>query len=71
MWSPRVNVVPAIDACDVKMPDVKPTGQARYESPEPACLLRAMRAGGASSKAVAFARWYYTFRKEMLHRTAF
>lgn len=55
VWSPRVNVVPAIDACAVKMVKV------HAESPEQACLLRAMQAGGASSKAIAFARWYYTF----------
>ena len=52
MWSPRVNVVPAIDECAAK---------AHTESPEQACLLRAMQAGGASSKAIAFTRWYYTF----------
>lgn len=52
VWSPRVNVVPAIDACAVKMVKM------HAESPEQACLLRAMGAGGASSKAVAFARWY-------------
>lgn len=52
VWSPQGNVVPAIDACAVKM---------HAESPEQACLLRAMRAGGASSKAIAFTRWYYTF----------
>jgi hypothetical protein len=51
-WSPRVIVVPAIDVCAVK---------ARAESPEQACLLRAMQAGGATSKAIAFTRWYYTF----------
>ena len=55
VWSPRVNVVPAIDACAVKMVKM------HAESPEQTCLLRAMGAGGASSKAVAFARWYYTF----------
>jgi hypothetical protein len=52
VWSPRLNVVPAIDACAVKT---------HAESPEQTCLLRAMRAGGASSKAIAFARWYYAF----------
>lgn len=52
VWSPRDNVVPAIDACAFK-------GHA--ESPDQACLLRAMQSGGASSKAIAFTRWYYTF----------
>jgi hypothetical protein len=55
VWAPRVNVVPAIDSCAVKMVEM------HAESPEQACLLRAMQAGAASSKAVAFARWYYTF----------
>ena len=52
VWSPRVNVVPAIDACAVKM---------HAESPEQACLLQRCAQGGASSKAIAFTRWYYTF----------
>jgi hypothetical protein len=52
VWSPRVNVVPAIDACAIKM---------HAESTEQACLLRAMRADGASSEAIAFTQWYYTF----------
>jgi hypothetical protein len=52
VWSPQVNVVPAIDVCAVK---------AHAASPEQTCLLQAMQAGGASSKATAFARWYYTF----------
>ncbi len=52
VWLPRANVVPAIDVCAVK---------ARAESPEQACLLRAMQAGRATSKAIAFTRWYYIF----------
>ena len=52
VWSPRDNVVPAIDACADK---------SHAESPEQECLLQAMRSGGASSRAIAFARWYHTF----------
>ena len=55
VWSPRANVVPAIDACADKMVKM------HADPPEQACLLQAMQAGGALSKAIAFTRWYYTF----------
>ena len=43
---------------------VTPSSQElQHESPEPVCLLRAMHAGGASSKAMAFARWYCRSQK--------
>lgn len=59
VWAPRVNVVPAIDACHANQPEVQPTWTGRsYELPPPICLLRVMRAGGASPNAMAFARSY-------------
>jgi hypothetical protein len=62
VWAPRANVVPAIDACDSKLPNAQPTWTgSSYDLPPPVCLLRTMRAGGASSKAMAFARWYHAF----------
>jgi hypothetical protein len=45
-WVARENPVPAIDAC---------AGKASERS----CLLKIMRAGGASQRAMAFTRWYY------------
>ena len=60
VWSPRDNVVPAIDACNAKRSNTQSAGgTSSPESSEPTCLLRSMRAGGASPEAIAFTRWYY------------
>lgn len=54
--------MPEIDQCAGRLTKANPLSvdaSPPAQSSEQVCLLRTMRASGASSKAIAFTRWYY------------